>query len=441
MLLLGSCGGDARAPELQTASQAEGFTGSDLLPETGTATGNAAAPGSPIDLDSALREIAALETPADVDAEMFAKLKAELERLLGNQGEEHSNKQVSAVISSRRSRFYSDYMHVRVDHQAHSLRWLYMFPGDYDQNGTVNAADLVPLAQHFGADADREAAMDFGWFPAGTMQYVVDGNFDGEINLGDIVPIAGNFAQTFFSCTVSGGLTRLPGDKSEGLKEWQVPFELAGIGPQGQKEFELEIVDPLTSFYTVIMDGVTLDSSSPRGFGRSGSLYESAYGRLLPIRMSSTNLQYDALNNSASWRQFHSGDGNRDGIVDDTDFTLIGVYFLDRTESDSTGVIQYVDYDQNSEVGISDLTPFGLHFGGGFEGYSLFYAQSEQQLPDGYWGEEINTPLLSMGYLELPLPMKFSYELPFTPASGSYLYLRPYLGEELGPVCEFVEIQ
>ncbi|MCB1186921.1 hypothetical protein KDL29_07110 [bacterium] len=49
---------------------------------------------------------------------------------------------------------------------------------------------------------------------------------------------------------------------------------------------------------------------------------------------------------------------------------------------------------------------------------------------------ELDTPEVWDFYY---IPEQFR-ELPFTPASGSYLYLRPYLGEELGPVCEFVQV-
>ena len=391
-----------------------------------------------IDLTAAMREIAALETPADVDAEVFAELKAELARLLEEADADGTRS--ASFAYSKRIPLYGDDLHLRVNHQARTLRWLYLFGGDYDQNGSVNAADLVPLSKHIGESADRNVALDYGWFPAGSMQYVVDGNFDGEINLSDIVAIARNFGRDFEGCTVTGGMTRYPGSSDAGLASRAVPLEMASTGPGGQKQFELELVGELASRYWVYVDDGPDTKDRVACFSRSGGLYESAFGLLLPVRVESTALQYSETANMLSWHQYFAGDGNRDGIVDATDLTMIGRYLGDSSKSDPTGEVQYADYNQDSQVSIADLSPLGLHFGGGFEGYRLYFAASEAQLPDGYWGEESNTPLLSMGYLDLPLPLTFSYELPFTPASGSYLYLRPYLGEELGPVCEFVQV-
>ncbi|MEZ5336880.1 MAG: hypothetical protein R3F46_01320 [bacterium] len=65
-------------PGSATGTEQEGGAEQAVSLEADTST----IPHSEIDLDAALREIAALETPADVDAHMFAELKAELERLL-----------------------------------------------------------------------------------------------------------------------------------------------------------------------------------------------------------------------------------------------------------------------------------------------------------------------------------------------------------------------
>jgi len=402
-------------------------------------------PGNPtmqhrsIELPSAMAEIDALAAPADVDAAVFAELKAELARLLGEEINGTSARSASFAYSNR-IEYYGDELHVRVNHQTRSLRWLYLFGGDYDQNGSVNAADLVPLALHFGEKADRTAPLDYGWFPAGTLQYVTDGNFDGEINLADIVLIAGNYGRLFEGCLVYGGLTRYPGDSSPGQTEWRVPLDKSTRGLHGQKEFELELAGELVNFYVIDIEDGPAKQYRVRGFGRNGNLYESAYGLMLPVRMTSTHLQYDGSANRASWRHFFAGDGNRDGLINSADLALIGVHLSASVEADTSGVVQYVDYDQNGIISIAEITLLGLYFAGGFEGYSLYYAASAELLPDGYWGDESNAPLLSMGYLELPLPLTTEYELPFTPASGSYLYLRPYLGEELGPVCEFVQV-
>jgi PKD repeat protein len=69
--------------------------------------------------------------------------------------------------------------------QANSkLKWFYVNPGDYDQNGIVGVTDLKPLGEHF-----RQA----GPFDFATALSVIDGVPDGEINISDLSPIGVNF--------------------------------------------------------------------------------------------------------------------------------------------------------------------------------------------------------------------------------------------------------
>jgi hypothetical protein len=62
--------------------------------------------------------------------------------------------------------------------------WNYDNRGDYNQNGIVDAADLITIADYFGIKSD-----DRIWENA----RVADGNGDGEVNVSDITPIAQNW--------------------------------------------------------------------------------------------------------------------------------------------------------------------------------------------------------------------------------------------------------
>ncbi|MCB1186188.1 hypothetical protein KDL29_03390 [bacterium] len=90
-----------------------------------------------------------------------------------------------------------------------TLRWTERLVGDYDQNGLVNAADLVPLAQHFGESVSYRSTLETdgieGWTaglaydPADAANWRrarIDGNMDGEINAGDVTPIAQHWQQS-----------------------------------------------------------------------------------------------------------------------------------------------------------------------------------------------------------------------------------------------------
>jgi hypothetical protein len=70
------------------------------------------------------------------------------------------------------------------DSGSSTLNWGYYSQGDYDQNGEVNGADLVPLAEHY---------LEAGVFAPTSVQSLIDGDQNTEINSADIVPIAENF--------------------------------------------------------------------------------------------------------------------------------------------------------------------------------------------------------------------------------------------------------
>lgn len=73
------------------------------------------------------------------------------------------------------------------DPASNTLSWPYGVPGDYDQNGEVNIADLSPLGKYFGQS---------GPFGEQQLESQVDGDGNGEINLADLTPIGSNFGQT-----------------------------------------------------------------------------------------------------------------------------------------------------------------------------------------------------------------------------------------------------
>ena len=93
--------------------------------------------------------------------------------------------------------------------QGVSLAWTERLAGDYDQNGEVNAADLVPIAQHFKAMVQYDAAVLHGGFaewPAGDpgsgaaddlnwRKARVDGDRNGEINQAEVTVIAQRWKQ------------------------------------------------------------------------------------------------------------------------------------------------------------------------------------------------------------------------------------------------------
>ncbi len=69
------------------------------------------------------------------------------------------------------------------------LTWSYCAPGDYDQNGVVNIADLTPISKHFHETSPDGPGHPF---PFDSAQSIVDGDSNGEINLSDLQPLSKN---------------------------------------------------------------------------------------------------------------------------------------------------------------------------------------------------------------------------------------------------------
>ncbi|MCB1186923.1 hypothetical protein KDL29_07120 [bacterium] len=223
MLLLGSCGGDARRPGLQAAGGTDttgiafgGETQADASLPGVTVPGSTTAPsvdagqlaagkpglaepavadsvmGTVIDLPTALREIAAQETPADVDAEVFAELKVELARLLGDpavRGIEDKNRNIHAAYDpdayDSTDQYISEWLAIPWPvNVLGTLRFPVLVRGDYDQNGTVNVTDIVPLARNFGTEITGSSSY-----------YLQRIDYDGNkiINAADLTGIARNF--------------------------------------------------------------------------------------------------------------------------------------------------------------------------------------------------------------------------------------------------------
>ncbi|MCB1218687.1 PKD domain-containing protein [bacterium] len=87
------------------------------------------------------------------------------------------------------------------------LNWLEVLRGDYDGNGRVDADDLLPLAESYGAVVDYLPAAEaegLAWHPSGDISAEgernwklarIDGNRDGMLGIADVTVIAQHWGQ------------------------------------------------------------------------------------------------------------------------------------------------------------------------------------------------------------------------------------------------------
>lgn len=98
------------------------------------------------------------------------------------------NRLVSVTAKDNRVR---DLLITRTPDNNFELSWTAINLGDYDHNGEVNVADLIPLAQHY----HESAPQDQPWTRLNP-RYWVDGDGNNEINIADLTTIARNFGNS-----------------------------------------------------------------------------------------------------------------------------------------------------------------------------------------------------------------------------------------------------
>ncbi len=149
--------------------------------------------------------VAGMSVPDGVSPELWTELNAELYRQLGTAG----NKQAAGQLPPPEKGSIDD-LKLNVEGEEAWLSWTHKNPGDYDLNGEVNQGDLVPIALHYLARRD-DAGSDY--------LAAVDGDGNGEINQGDIATIAQNWANELSGYAIGPELGDADGNGAIGLSD------------------------------------------------------------------------------------------------------------------------------------------------------------------------------------------------------------------------------
>lgn len=171
----------------------------------------------------AVAELDEAPTPDGVDEGLFAMLKAELRGALLRRTSTPPSGEDNAIadLVLFEDEVTSDW----------TLEWGYRNVGDYNQDGTVNIADITPIAMHFGQTYDPETEPD-------CLQAVIDGSGSGAVDIADITPIAQNFGVQIAGYSVEVSMT-------EGAEWDEVSAVLQGAAlGDGRKALEYVLETP-----------------------------------------------------------------------------------------------------------------------------------------------------------------------------------------------------
>ena len=282
---------------------------------------------------------------------------------------------------------------------------LYVYPGDADEDGTVDQSDLLPLALFFGlpGPARSEASAAFApglvraWAPVAAAAADADG--DGTVDQNDLLPLGVHFGRT------------RPADSWPAPAAPAAPVPVAAGKTAGPLRLAAEAsaarVAPGDTFAVVVrVDGagglhgvgaaLGLDPAAFEVLGAAtGTLFAEAIAAGHALRLSRPTaagaaFAADAVHGTVAapvvWTRgatpsalyVYPGDADEDGTVDQSDLLPLALFFglpgPARSEASAAfapGLVRAwapvaaaaADADGDGTVDQNDLLPLGVHFG------------------------------------------------------------------------------
>jgi len=327
-----------------------------------------------------------------------------------------------------------------------ALIWYYNNPGDYNQDGIVNASDITPLGYYFGAVAESNGLLDSTGFWEGSAQWLIDGDHNGVINSADITPIGANFGND-----VLGGFNVYESDSLDGYPPSNAGVNVPGarllghidlaeaISASGLRlEFTFQVEEPSEVNYYWIRP---LDKDGHEGTPSSTIVQ---LGRKVPLKSRSAALaSWTTEANTLEWLYFNAGDYNQDGVVRFTDITPVGVYFNQQspefpTPWPATSIESVIDGNADGVIDMNDMVIIGQNMDRRVEGYNIYASLDPLDYPEAEDAFSKLEPLLAdisyadffTYYQRTKLYVVIEDHFP-----GTYYWMRPYdyLGYEGTP--------
>jgi len=310
------------------------------------------------------------------------------------------------------------------------ISWGYSFPGDYNQDGIVSLSDMVPLAVRFGARNPGGKA----WLEH-AIDGVVNGDMNGEVNLGDLAPLGQNFGRRLTEFRIYGTehyeLDYPNADDSKPDVKPVVrvsPSTMQG-NPVTERTYFRAIVPQvsLTAFYWVrpVIDGAV---GLPSGVASRGAFIGQSWEPASPVPQfydPHYGLAYDPVAKEVSFYPTFRGDTDRNGGVNYGDLTPIGVNLYAQGPFPRDSRLWDIDASRDGRIDDLDIAYISLNFGARVGGYHLYAATSGADVPEHPWAQSKIAPLADFeltGDPFAPEPWVYTYDA----APGTYFWVRPY---------------
>jgi cysteinyl-tRNA synthetase len=152
-------------------------------------------PALTTDWEAASDTVVDMPAPAGVDATLWQRLTAALASELAVRSASQGVKPLTHPQFA-----VTDFTPTARDAEYLYATWTYRNPGDYDQNGEVNAGDLVFMAKHY-----KKTTSSPDWATA----QLADGNGNGEVEFGDVTTLGQNYRNAisgYFLCVEWGDI-------------------------------------------------------------------------------------------------------------------------------------------------------------------------------------------------------------------------------------------
>jgi len=247
--------------------------------------------------------------------------------------------------------------------------------------GGSSAVDLqIDSAEGFTLQLLDESLLDGA--AAGDFSIAVDRQAAG-VQVSVRVTDARRLKACYFVLSYDAGRYDPLAGRSTGLLSGTAPHE-----PGEQSSLELAV---LTKPGSVHYGEVLTDYRNRDGFSGEGVLatvrfalrpFTPRQASMPPVNdASGTEAHWDPTSQALSWRYFCTGDYDQNSEVGVTDLTPLGANFGAKGPFDPESALAVVDGDSNGELNVSDITPIGANFARRVQGYEVYAGPTPDSLP------------------------------------------------------------